>query len=265
MTSAIRADVSVSRTARTARHVVALSRRNLLQLRAEPLRLVDATVMPMVLSLIFLYLFGGAISKGQGEYVLYLMPGMMVEAIAFASRATGIGLNLDFATGIMDRFHAMPIARSAVLGGRITADVVRMAVALAVMFAFALVVGFRVQTGPVEVLAAVLLLLAFGSALCWVSAYVGLLVRSPQAVGSVGFLWMIPLQFGSSMFVPPVTMPGWLQAFAAINPVTSVCDAARGLLTGGPVAQPVLLSLAWIVGLTAVFAPLAVRRYTRRS
>lgn len=250
---------------RMLRHSAAICRRNLVQMKSEPLQLLDAAVMPMVLSLIFLYLFGGAIGHGERDYRLYLMPGMMVETIAVASRATGLGLNLDFSTGIMDRFRALPIARSAVLAGRLGADVCRMALSQLVMFGFAVVIGFRVQTGLPAVIGAVLLLLAFGSALSWVSAFIGLLVRGPQTVDTAGFLWMLPLQFGSSMFVSPNTMPGWLRTFAEINPVSFICDAVRNLLIGGPTTQPVLGALAWIIGLTAVFAPLAVRQYARRT
>jgi len=250
---------------RVLRHSAAICRRNLAQMKSEPLQLLDVALMPIVLSLIFLYMFGGAIGGGTEEYRRYLMPGMMVETIALAARATGLGLNLDFSTGMMDRFRALPVARSAVLAGRIGADVCRMLIGQLTMLGFAFAIGFRVQTGPLAVLGAVLLLLAFGTALSWVTAFIGLVVRSPQTVDTAGFIWMIPLQFGSSMFVAPSTMPGWLQAFAKINPITLVCDAVRNLLVGGPLMQPVLGALAWTVVLTAVFAPLAVRRYTRRT
>ncbi|ARF54304.1 ABC transporter permease [Streptomyces gilvosporeus] len=244
---------------------LAIARRNLTQFKSDPSQLLDATVMPMVFTLVFVYVFGGAIGKGQADYRQYLIPGIMVQTVSFAAQVTGIALNLDFSKGVMDRFRSMPIARSAVLSGRILSDVCRLTLGQAVILAFAFVIGFRVRTDVPSVLAAVGLLVLYGVALSTIAAYVGLAIRSPQAVQSVGFLWMIPLQFGSSMFAPPSTMPGWLQAFVEVNPTTLVVDACRGLLDGGPVAGNVSGSLFWIGGLLLVFVPLAVRQYGRRT
>lgn len=249
----------------TVRHTVAIARRNLLQVRNDPGQLLDATVMPMVFTLVFVYVFGGAIARDQHDYLQFLMPGIMVQTLAFGSRATGIGLSLDFGNGLMDRFRSLPIARSAVLAGRITADLCRLLLGQLVMFGFALVVGFRVGTGPMGVLGAGVVLMLYGTALCWVSAFIGLVLRSTQTVQTVGFLWTIPLQFGSSMFVPADTMPGWLQAFSSVNPTTLVIDTCRGLLVGGPVAQHLAGALVWVVALVAGFAPLSIWCYRRRS
>ncbi|HEY0495056.1 MAG TPA: ABC transporter permease [Kutzneria sp.] len=252
-------------TASTLRHSLAICRRNLVHIRNDPEQLLDATVMPIVFTLVFLYVLGGAIGGDHLDYREYLLPGIMVQTASFASTVTGIGLNTDFGQGVMDRFRSLPISRAAVLAGRIGSDVCRLLLGQLVMLAFAFVVGFRVHTNPIAVLGAFALLLLYGTALCWVSAFVGLSVKNAQVVSTVGFLWMIPLQFGSSIFAPPDTMPGWLQAFVAINPTTLVTDACRGLLVGGPVAGSALGAIAWSVGLMVVFAPLAVLRYRNRT
>jgi oleandomycin transport system permease protein len=252
-------------TASTLRHSLAICRRNLVHIRNDPEQLLDATVMPIVFTLVFLYVLGGAIGGDHLDYREYLLPGIMVQTASFASTVTGIGLNTDFGQGVMDRFRSLPISRAAVLAGRIGSDVCRLLLGQLVMLAFAFVVGFRVHTNPVAVLGAFALLLLYGTALCWVSAFVGLSVKNAQVVSTVGFLWMIPLQFGSSIFAPPDTMPGWLQAFVAVNPTTLVTDACRGLLVGGPVAGSALGAIAWSVGLMAMFAPLAVLRYRNRT
>ncbi|MYX27473.1 ABC transporter permease [Streptomyces sp. SID8381] len=246
-------------------HALAIARRNLVQLRYDPSQLLDATLMPMVFTLIFVYVFGGAIGGNQADYRQYLIPGILVQVASFAAQVTGVALNLDFSTGVMDRFRSLPIARSAVLSGRILADLCRLALGQAVILFFALAIGFRIHTNPLYVLGALVLLMLYGLSLAWIAAFVGLAIRSPQAVQSMGFLWMIPLQFGSSMFANPETMPGWLQAFAQVNPTTLVVDSCRGLLVGGPVAGDLLGALAWTCGILVVFAPLAVRRYTRRA
>jgi len=249
----------------TLRHSLAIARRNLIQLRNDPEQLLDAMLMPLVITLIFVYVFGGAIGNGSADYQRFLIPGIMVQIVTFAARSTGIGLSFDFANGLMDRFTTLPIARSAVLTGRIVADMCRMLLGLMVMFLFALIMGFRVETDLLSAVAALALLLLYGMAFCWVSAFVGLTIRNPETVQSIGFLWTLPLQFGSSMFVDPATMPTWLRIFSQINPTTSIVDASRALLTGGPTAGPVLHSLAWTAGLVILFAPLSIIRYRRRA
>ncbi|MEV6608016.1 ABC transporter permease [Kutzneria sp. NPDC051319] len=249
----------------TLRHSLAIARRNLVQLRNDPEQLLDATLMPMAMTLIFVYVFGGAIAHDQGDYRQFLIPGIMVQTANFAARSTGIGLSFDFDNGLMDRFRALPIARSAMLWGRIAADSCRMLLGQLVMLAFALIIGFRVQTGFLALVEALAVLMVYGIALCWVSAYIGLVLRNPQTVQSVGFLWTVPLQFGSSMFVPTDTMPDWLRVFAAFNPTSAVVDTCRGLLGGGPVMEPLLHTLAWVAVFVVVFAPLSVRQYRRRG
>jgi oleandomycin transport system permease protein len=165
----------------------------------------------------------------------------------------------------VDRFRSLPIARSVVLAGRILADCARMVLSLLVILGFALAIGFRVHTGPLAALAALGLLIAFGFSLAWVSTFIGLAMRSLQTVGTVTALWMIPLQFGSSLFVPAKTLPGPLQAFVRVNPMTLVVDASRGLLVGGPVASSLRGALLWVAGILLVFVPLSVWRYCRRT
>ncbi|ARP74328.1 ABC transporter [Streptomyces pluripotens] len=237
----------------------------MLQLRGDPGQLLDSVVMPMVFTLIFLYVFGGAIwGDRPGDYRQFLLPGIMVQTLMFASRSTGYLLAVDFDNGVMDRFRSLPIARSAVLTGRIVADMSRLLLGQVAMLFFALAIGFRVETNFLFAVAAVLLTLLYGTALAWVSAFIGLTIRSPNTVQSVGFLWMIPFQFGSSMLVPTSTMPGWLRAFAEANPTTLVTDACRNLLAGGPIAGPVLGTVLWSVGLMCFAVPLAISRYRRR-
>ncbi len=247
------------------RHTLAIARRNLLLIRNDPGQLIDATIVPIVLTLVFVFVFGGAIQGGQGDYTQYLIPGILVQTISLATAVTGMSLNLDFSRGIMDRFRSLPIARSAVLSGRILADVCRLALGQAIILIFALIIGFRIQTDVFSAMAAVGLLLMFGVAMAWIAATIGMAMRSPQAVQGIGFLWMLPMQFGSSIFVPTDTMPGWLASFAEVNPTTLVTDTVRALLTGGEVTDSLWGALAWIVGIIVVFVPLAVRQYRRRG
>lgn len=250
---------------RTASHTTAIAWRNLKQFRNDPAQLPDATLIPMILTVVLVYVFGGAIGPSTASYRQFLIPGIMVQSVGLAAQVTGMTLNLDFSRGIMDRFRAMPIARSAVLSGRIIADLARMAISQVVVLAFASSIGFRLHSNVAAVLAAIGMLLLYRMALSWISALVGLRIKSPQTVQSMGFLWMISLQFGSSMFAPVNTTPGWLQAFAKVNPNALVIDAARSLLAGGGTAVDLVGALSWILGLARVFAPPAVWRFAQRT
>jgi oleandomycin transport system permease protein len=247
------------------RHTLAIARRNLQKVLASPGQVLDATLMPVIFALIFVYVFGGALSGSAGAYRQYVMPGIMALTTTIASRTSGTSLNLDFHNGVMDRFRSLPMARSAVLTGRILADTVRMLASLLVVFAFALLIGFRVRTGVPQAAAAIGLILLYGVALAWLHALIGLTARTVETVQSVGMLAMVPLQFGSSIFVAPGTMPHWLGLFVAHNPMTAVVDAARGLLTGGPTGHQVLAALAWSLGMIAVLVPLSIRQYRNRQ
>ncbi|MES5816906.1 ABC transporter permease [Streptomyces sp. RG80] len=246
------------------RHAFVVARRNLKKIPGDPSLLLDATVMPMIFALMFIYVFGGAIAGTQADYRQFVMPGIMAITITIVARTTGIALAVDFSKGVVDRFRTLPIARSAVLSGQVIADVMRMILGQLVILAFALIIGFRVHTNMVSVLGAVALLTAFGVALSWISAFIGLTMRSVQSVETVTTLVMTPLQFGTSVFVMPGTMPGWLQVVVEWNPTTLVVDACRGMLLGGEVAEPTVKAMAWIAVLLAVFVPLSVRAYSRR-
>ncbi len=192
-------------------------------------------------------------------------PGILGQTVAFGGIALGQNLNADIEKGVFDRFRSLPIARSAPLVGAVLADVVALPHPVHDHARLRHVLGFRVQTGPLELVAAVLLAIGFGLCLSWVSVWVGMTVRSSGAVQGVMFLLVLPLSFGSNVFVPTETMPGWLQAFVRANPITHLVDTVRGLLLGGPVAAPLVHTLLWMAGLLAVFMPLALRAYNRRA
>ncbi len=250
---------------RALRHGLTLTWRGLVKTRRNPERLAELTFQPIIFVLLFVYVFGGAISGDTHAYLQYVLPGIMVQTIVFASLGTGIGLNADISTGVFDRFRSLPIARSAPLTGAVLADVVRYVVSLLVVVLFGMALGFRVRTGLLQAVAACGLVMAFALALCWITAMIGVLVKTPQAVQTFGFTFMFPLTFGSNIFVPTGSLPGWLQAWVKVNPVSELSNAVRGLMVGGPTAGPVLHSALWTVGIAAVFAPLAVWAYRRRT
>ncbi|MFJ3787139.1 ABC transporter permease [Kitasatospora sp. NPDC090091] len=248
------------------RHVGALTRRNLMRIKADPESMFDAVLMPIIFTVLFVYVFGGAISGGQDAYKQYMIPGLLGQTGITLAMAVGTGLNSDFQTGVMDRFRTLPIGRSAVLLSKIAAETCRALLSFAILIGFALILGFEVKTGPLEVLAAIGLSLVFGMSIVWISMLLGMALRSAQAVQGVSMLVLMPLQFGSSIFAPTDTMPGWLQSFTKVNPLSALADACRSLLNGeGALAHPVLIVLGWSVGVTLVFAPLAVARFRKRT
>ncbi|MEX5636731.1 ABC transporter permease [Parafrankia sp. FMc2] len=242
-----------------------MCRRNLIQTWRVPELLVFATIQPILFVLLFTYVFGGAINVGPGvDYVDFLMPGVFVQTVVFGAMLTGIGLAGDREAGLIDRFRSLPMSRSALLTGRTLTDLVRNAFIMLVMLLVGLAVGFRFgDTNVLAVLAGFGLMLAFAYAFSWVSAVVGMSVSGVEAAQSGGMIWVFPLVFASSAFAPVGSMPGWLQAFAKYQPVTTTVDAVRALFLGGPVAEDLLVSLAWCVGILAVAGPLAVRAYRR--
>lgn len=244
----------------------AMTRRNLRTIARQPQLLVFATVQPIIFILLFRFVFGGAIAApGSIDYVNYLLTGIYVQTITFAAIQTGIGLSEDAAKGIVDRFKSMPITRSAVLAGRVCADLVRNVGVIAVMIAVGYLVGFEFTNGPAAALLAVLVILLWGFTFSWVGAFLGLTLRNPETVQAASFPTIFPLVFASSIFVPVETMPGWLQAFVKVNPITHVTDTVRALALGEPFELvPDLGWAALSMGLIlAVFAPLAIRRYRR--
>jgi ABC transporter DrrB family efflux protein len=255
--------------------VAVITRRNLLRTVRLPDVLVLSATMPVIFILMFTYVFGGAIQgalppAAAGSYVNWLLPGLLAQFALFGGSGTASGLAEDLARGVIDRFRSLPMASSAVLVGRTLSDLVRSAGTMALLLAVGLAIGFRPQTSLPGLLGAVAVGLGFGYAWSWVMALVGLLVRSAEAVQAATYLVVFPLAFTSSVFVPTQTMPGWLQPFAANQPVTVASNALRGLVLGQgalppgrTVAGQVVLALLWAAAITAVFAPLAVRAYRR--
>ena len=242
-----------------------VAKRNLIAMRRVPQVLVFSTIQPVLFVLMFRYVFGGAIRVPGIPYVDYLMPGIFAQTIAFGAVNTGVGLAEDLHLGIIERFRSLPMARSAVLGGRTIADLVRNVLVISLMVLVGFIVGFRVHTNALAFLAAVGLLLLFTFALSWLFALVGLRAPSAEAAQAAAFPVLAPLVFASSAFVPLRSMPGWLQVFAAHQPVTVTVDAVRALCIGGPTTSKVLGALAWCIGLVVVFAPIAIARYRKAA
>jgi ABC-2 type transport system permease protein/oleandomycin transport system permease protein len=246
------------------RHSLTIARRNLLQIKSDPEQLVGMTVQPIMFLMLFVYVFGGAIAGSSRQYLQYALPGVMVQGIAFTPFATALGLNVDFTRGLIDRFRSLPIARSAVIGGRIAADTLRIVWGVAIMTGVGVLLGFRFGGGVPGAIGGMALITAFGIAICWPMALLGVSARTPEAVNTFGFLMILPLTFMSSTFAPVNSMPGWLQAFVKVNPITFVVDATRGLMVGGEVTEPLIKSLISLVAIVLVFAPLAVAKFRRR-
>jgi ABC transporter DrrB family efflux protein len=240
-----------------------IGERNLVRLRRAPDLLLAFTAQPVMFVLLFVYVFGGAIRTPGYDYATFLIPGIMVQNIAFGGFVTAVGINEDLRKGLIDRFRSLPMARSAVLAGRTLADIATNMLSVVLLVATGLIIGFRFHAGAQSILAGVCLLLLFGYAFSWVFALLGMLVSSAEAANSLGFIAVFPLTFISSAFVPIQSMPAPLRAFASINPFTLTVDAMRALWLGAPAGNSVWAAVAWAVAILAVFAPLAVRRYRR--
>lgn len=250
------------------RHIGALVRRNALQIKHDPESMFDVLLMPVIFILLFTYVFGGAIAgKGnQPEYIQRLVPGMMAMMGMNIAMAVGMGVNEDFRKGVMDRFRTMPIARSSVLIAKIVVEIGRMLIATAILLGMGFLLGLEIRGTIPEFLGAIVLSTAFGAALMWIFILLGLTVRTPQAVQGMAMVVLMPLQFGSSIFAPPTSMPGWLEGFTQVNPVSNLADAARALINGqGAVAHPTLVTLGWAVAITAVTMPLAVSKFRKKT
>jgi len=244
-----------------------IAERNLVRLPRAPDLLLAFTVQPVMFVLLFRFVFGGAIRTPPGiTYANYLIPGIIVQNIAFGGFVTALGLNEDVHKGLIDRFRSLPMARPAVLAGRTFSDIVTNLLSMTVLTVTGLIIGFSFShTDALNVIAGVGILVLFGYAFSWVFALVGLLVSSPESANSFGFIAIFPLTFISSAFVPPQFMPAALRAFANVNPFTIVVDAMRHLWIGLPAGNYVWGSVVWSLVIIAVFAPLAVRRYRRAA
>ncbi|WLQ33479.1 ABC transporter permease [Streptomyces castrisilvae] len=251
------------------RHIGALVRRNLLQIKKDPESMFDALLMPVIFVLLFVYVFGGSVGGSMGggrqEYLNYLIPGLMAMMGMNIAMAVGSGVNDDFRKGVMDRFRTMPIARSSVLIAKIVVELGRMMVATFILLGMGFALGLELHGSVLGLIGAIALSAAFGAAIMWIFILLGLAMKTPQAVQGMGMLVMMPLQFGSSIFAPPTTMPGWLQSFTDYNPLSNLADAARGLMMGTPLGHSVWLTLGWAAVITAAVAPLAVSKFRKKS
>ncbi|BDH10580.1 MULTISPECIES: ABC transporter permease [Streptomyces] len=250
------------------RHIGALVRRNALQIKQDPESMMDVLLMPIIFILLFVYVFGGAIAgKGnQQQYLQDLVPGMMGIMAVNIAMSVGTGVNEDFRKGVMDRFRTMPIARSSVLIAKIVVELGRMLLATAILLGMGFLLGLEVRGSMLEFLGSILLSMAFCAAMMWIFILLGLSMKTPQAVQGVAMLVLMPLQFGSSIFAPPTSMPGWLEGFAKVNPLSNLADAARALVNDrGAVAHPTLVTLGWAVAITAVAMPLAVAKFRKKT
>ena len=242
-----------------------IAERNLVRLPRAPDLLLAFTVQPIMFVLLFRYVFGGAIQTPGYSYVDFLIPGIIVQNIAFGGFVTALGLNEDVHKGLIDRFRSLPMARPAVLAGRTTADIVTNTLSMTVLLITGVIIGFSFHTDFWHAIAGVGLLLLFGYAFSWVFAFLGLLVSSPEAANSVGFIAVFPLTFISSAFVPVASMPEPLKSFAMINPFTIVVDAMRSLWLGAPAGNNIWGAVVWSLVIIAVFSPLAVARYRKAA
>jgi ABC-2 type transport system permease protein len=235
--------------------------RAMLKIKHVPMQLFDVTMFPVMFVLLFTYLFGGALAGSTSAYLQLLLPGILVMTVTMITIYTGMGLNNDIHKGIFDRFRSLPIWRPAVLVGMLLADTLRYTMASIVVLTLGIALGFRPDGGPVGVLGAVLLLLLFSFGLSWVWTAIGMKMQTPETVMQVSMTVLFPLTFASNIFVDPSTMPGWVQAFVDVNPITHLTTASRGLMHGDVEASAIYWVLLWTVGLTAVFAPLTMRLY----
>jgi ABC transporter DrrB family efflux protein len=242
-----------------------ITRRNLLVWMRVPAYIMFTVIQPVMFVLLFRYVFGGAIAVPgvKGGYVNFLLPGIIGQTAAFATFGTAIALAQELQKGVIDRLKSMPMARSAVLAGRLVADTIRMFITIVIVVGVGYAVGFRFENGVGLAIAMIVLATVFGLAICCISAYTGLAIGDEESVQAFGLVWLFPLTFLSSAFVPIASMPGWLQAFANNQPVTFVINVMRSMALGGPIAADLWKSIAWLAGIFIVFAPLAVRAYKR--
>jgi len=244
---------------------ITITWRNLKAMLRTPQVLMFSTIQPIIFVLTFRYVFGGSIRIPGIPYVDFLMPGVFVQTVAFGAMNTGIGLSEDLHKGLIERFRSLPMARSAVLAGRSLADLVRNFFVVLMMIFVGFLVGFRIHAGVVPFAASIVLLLLFSFAFSWIFALIGLGVPNAEAAQAASFPVLALLVFASTAFVPIDGMPGWLQTYNRIQPVSVIVKAERALAIGGDTAVPVLHALLWIVALTAIFAPLAINRYRRAA
>ena len=250
----------------TVSDTIVLARRNLKRIPRQPDLLLAYTVQPVMFVLLFIYVFGGAIVTPGFDYVDFLIPGIIVQSIAFGGFVTALGLSEDVQKGLIDRFRSLPMSRAAVLTGRTLSDIVLNCLSLAVLLTVGIICGFNFQdTTFGQIVLGIVLLLFFGYAFSWIFALLGLYSSTPETANSIGFIAIFPLTFASAAFVPAESMPDGLKQFANANPITTVVDAVRSLWLGTPAGNDVWIAFLWCTVLLAVFAPLAAHRYRQVS
>lgn len=243
--------------------IVTLAWRAMLKIKHVPFQLFDVLVFPIMMTLMFTYLFGGALAGSTDVYLQYLIPGIVVQTMVFLTVYTGVGLNTDITKGLFDRFRSLPIWQPAPIVGALVGDLARYTLAAVVVLVVGFVLGFRPEGGVIGVVLAVALMLVFASAVSWLWIIVGMLVRTPESVMTTSFLFLFPLTFISNIFVDPATMPGWMQTVVSFNPVTHLASASRALMHGSDAGADVMWVLAAAALVTSVFAPVAMRMYYR--
>lgn len=237
--------------------------RAMLKIKHVPFQLFDVTVFPLMMTLMFTYLFGGALAGSPREYVQYLIPGIVVQTIIFITVYTGVGLNTDIGKGLFDRFRSVPIWQPAPIFGALLGDVFRYSLAASMVVILGVVMGFRPRAGLIGVVLAIALVIVFALSVSWMWIIVGMLVKAPESVMTSSFLLLFPMTMASNIFVDPATMPGWMQRVVAVNPVSHLSTASRGLMHGEVAVSNVLWVLVASAVITAVFAPIAMRMYGR--
>jgi ABC-2 type transport system permease protein len=238
--------------------------RAMLKIKHVPEQLFDVTAFPIIMVLMFTYLFGGALGGTPRQYLQFFLPGIMVTSVVMITMYTGVGLNTDIEKGVFDRFRTLPVWRPAALVGMIFGDILRYVLAAAVILGLGLILGFRPSGGPLGVLAGIGLLVVFSFAFSWVWTFVGLVARSEKSVMGISMMVLMPLTFLSNVFVDPGTMPGWLQAFVKVNPITHLVASVRSVMMGNPDASNIMWTLLWSAGFVVVFGTLTMYRYNRR-
>ncbi|MCD0444474.1 ABC transporter permease [Glycomyces sp. A-F 0318] len=247
----------------TVRQTLSMAWRQMVRIKHNPFELVDLSLSPVMFLLLFVYVFGGQMAGTTDQYLQYVLGGLIAQNAIFLTMYTGTGINADLRKGVYDRFRSLPIARSAPLAGKIFADLFKQVWSIAIMLGLGILMGFELRSWA-GALMATLAIVAFALAISWVSVLMGVLADSEEKVQIYSFVIIMPLTFTSSAFVDISTMPGFMEAWAKVNPVTHLADAMRGLLSFGPIAEPLLWTFAWAVGIFAVTAPLAMRAYRRK-
>ena len=251
----------IKRISETYSDILVMTQRDVRRYFRLPQLLITNIMLNVVLLLLFNYVFGGAIQTGGVAYIQYFLPGFLVQSVVFGSTQTSVGISEDLSKGLIDRFRSLPMARSALLSGRVVADVLRYLILIGLMLGVGYAVGFRFQAGAISALSGIMLIILFGIALTWVGVLIGISVKDVETAQVAGFVWVFPLVFASSLYVPVETMPDWLQVFAQINPVTPMVDTMRGLAWGTDISASLWKILLWDAAIILVSLPLALRRY----